>query len=64
TTESVCYNEAGLKTLFPVITAADEAVANNAEVVGVFNMIGQPVSAETPGLKIFVYSDGTTEKKY
>lgn len=64
TTESACYNEAGQKTLCPVITAADEAQANAAEVVGVFNMIGQPVSAETPGLKIFVYSDGTTEKKY
>lgn len=45
-------------------TAADEAQANAAEVVGIYNMIGQPVSAQTPGLKIFVYSNGTTEKKY
>ena len=45
-------------------TAADVAQANAAEVVGIYNMIGQPVSAQTPGLKIFVYSNGTTEKKY
>ena len=64
TTESVCYNEEGLKTLCPVITVAEEAVANKAQVVGIFNLIGQPISAETPGLKIFVYSDGTTEKKF
>lgn len=46
------------------VTAADEAQADAAEVVGIFNLIGQPISAETPGLKIFVYSDGTTEKKF
>ncbi len=45
-------------------TTANEAQADAPEVVGVFNMIGQPISAETPGLKIFVYSDGTTEKKF
>ncbi len=47
-----------------IISSADEAQANAAEVVGIYNMIGQPVSAQTPGLKIFVYSNGTTEKKY
>lgn len=46
------------------VTVADEAQADAPEVVGVFNLIGQPISAETPGLKIFVYSDGTTEKKF
>ncbi len=50
--------------LFEITTNADEAQANAAEVVGIYNMIGQPVSAQTPGLKIFVYSNGTTEKKY
>lgn len=45
-------------------TTANEAQADAPEVVGVFNLIGQPISAETPGLKIFVYSDGTTEKKF
>lgn len=64
TTESVCYDDAGSKVSCPAITAADEAQANAAEVVGIYNMIGQPVSAQTPGLKIFVYSNGTTEKKY
>lgn len=47
-----------------LMTNADEAQADAPEVVGVFNMIGQPISAETPGLKIFVYSNGTTEKKF
>ena len=50
--------------LFEIATNADEAQANAAEVVGIYNMIGKPVSAQTPGLKIFVYSNGTTEKKY
>lgn len=49
---------------FSIATSAQEASADEAEVVAIYNMIGQPVSAETPGLKIFVYSDGTTEKKY
>lgn len=50
--------------LFEAVTVADEAQADAPEVVGIFNLIGQPISAETPGLKIFVYSDGTTEKKF
>lgn len=50
--------------LFEITTNADEAIANPATLVGVYNMIGQPVSADADGLKIFVYSDGTTEKKY
>lgn len=47
-----------------VVTAANEAQAEDAEVVAIYNMIGQPVSENTPGLKIFVYSNGATEKKY
>lgn len=33
-------------------------------VVSIVNAMGQEVSANESGLKIFVYSDGTTEKKY
>jgi hypothetical protein len=41
---------------------------NNSEVeksiVSIVNAMGQEVSENDTGLKIFVYSDGTTEKKY
>lgn len=63
-TLTVLSDDAVSITVNAVATSADEAAANAPEVVGVFNMIGQPISAETPGLKIFVYSDGTTEKKF
>lgn len=63
TTESVCYDELGGNSC-PEATAAEEVVAETPSVVAIYNMIGQPVSADAAGLKIFVYSNGTTEKKY
>lgn len=64
TTESVCISEDGSVIECPVATAAEEVVAETPSVVAIYNMIGQPVSADAAGLKIFVYSNGTTEKKY
>lgn len=45
-------------------TSADEAQADAAEVVAIYNMIGQPVPASYDGVKIIVYSNGKVEKKY
>lgn len=64
TTESVCISEDGSVIDCPAATAAEEVVAETPSVVAIYNMIGQPVSADAAGLKIFVYSNGTTEKKY
>lgn len=46
------------------LTTADEAQADAAEVVAIYNMIGQPVPANYDGVKVIVYSNGKVEKKY